>query len=87
MTSVIVRSKPAPSDSNPLALREIRGRLGLRVEPFVARVADDADDLAPVVGGADADPLADRIVVRPVAARRRLVDDGDVSRRLAVVAA
>ena len=30
-----------------LALRQVRRRIGVRVEPFVARVADDADDLAP----------------------------------------
>ena len=60
-------------------LRQIGGRIGVRVEPFVPRVADDADDLAPLVGRAEADPLADRILVRPVAARGRLVDDRDVA--------
>ena len=59
-------------------LRQIRRRIGVRVEPFVPGVADDADDLAPFVGRAEADPLSDRILVRPVAARRRFVDDDDV---------
>ena len=50
MTSVTARSNPLPSDVNSLTLRQVGGRIGVGVEPFVTGVADDADDLAPVVG-------------------------------------
>ena len=61
-------------------------RMGTRsVEPFVAYVADDADDLAPGVGAVgDVDPFADGIFVREKLTGHRFVDDRD-TRRLGVV--
>src|SRR4030095_5781235 len=43
-----------------------------------------ADNLAPAVRASIADALADRVFVREVAARRRLTDDDDFRRVLAI---
>ena len=68
--------------------------IGCRIllQAAVARVADDADDLALAFGGelahhalADHQPLVERILVLEELLRQRLVDDHD-RRRHAVVA-
>src|SRR5215468_6621006 len=43
-----------------------------------------ADDLAPSIGASVTDALADWIIVREMAARRRLADDDDFGRILVV---
>ena len=69
-----------------LAVRQIELQPILGVEPFLLGVAHHADDLDPLArrrvgragGRAEGEALADRVVVRPVAAHELLVDDGDL---------
>ena len=75
ITSVTARSKPVPSDSNRWCCgRYAAGSASAsspswRVSPTTPTISRHS------AVGADADPLTDRILVRPVAASRRLVDD------------
>jgi len=71
--------EPSAEIEERLMLRQKGGRIGVGVEPFVPGVADDADDFAPIARGALTDALPDRVLVRPVPARCRLVDDDDVA--------
>src|SRR5213592_329756 len=78
--SPIGRTGPIGSCGSMLATDVRRsGAIDVGVEPFVPGVADDADDFAPIARGALTDALPDRVLVRPVPARCRLVDDDDVA--------
>ena len=69
-----------------LCLGNDHQRTRIAVEPAVANVADDADDLARgffklrADAFADDDLLADRILLRPVLLRHGLVDDDHAGR-------
>ena len=56
-------------------------RIGSSVEPFTPQVADDTDDGRPPAvfrrRGSAREPLADRALARPEAARHRVGDDDD----------